>query len=239
MTATPRSTERSSADVARAEDRGTDVARADRSVPLLVAAAVLVLLVVGAVVLFGVDRPPSVASLAEEPDPAPTAAVAWTAQEGERTCVRIAWPDGRTTEPRCATDGGEVVGWTSDGVLLRRWDDDQVRVLDPRSGALLGRGPQDRLTPTHEDAAVWTEHRDGELIVRSQADDTELWRVPAPDRYTIRSSSRSADGGWVAMIDSAERLLVVAADGSVAPREWAAGGPAWQPPVWEGATRDR
>jgi hypothetical protein len=222
-----------------------DPVRRDRSLPLLVAAGVVVLLVVGAVLVFGVARPPSVASLAQRPDPAPSAAVVWLAHAEREACLRIAWPDGRITEPWCDREGGEVVGWTDDGILLRRWDGTaRIRVHDPVSGEVTGRLDEVRSEdPDGFEAwwpdVVWTERRDGELVVRLDEDDTELWRVDAPASYDVFGSARSADGAWVAMVDAAGRLLVVPADGSAPPREWASGVARWQPPVWEGTSWQR
>jgi hypothetical protein len=212
----------------------------DRSVTLLVVAGVLVLVVVGAVLLFGIQRPPTVASLAEDPAPAPSAAVAYLTQQGSQGCVRVALPDGTTAGPWCDRMGGELVGWDEQGILLRRWDGaETVRVIDPETGEVVGRARDRAWQEPYDHQAVWTEHRDGELIVRLEADDTELWRVTAPEPYQITTSARSADGDWIALVDSADRLLVVPADGSAPPREWTRDVASWQWPVWEGTTWNR
>jgi hypothetical protein len=212
----------------------------DRSVPLLIGAAVLVLLVVGAVLVFGVDRPPSLTTLADDPTPAPSAAVAYLTEHGEGTCVRVAQPDGTLVGPWCDRMGSEVVGWDGDGILLRRFDGvETIRAIDPTTGEVVGRAPDRPWREPYDQAVVWTEYRDGELIVRSEADDTELWRVEASDRYELRSSAGSADGDWVAMVDSADRLLVVPADGTDAPRVWASDVADWQWPIWEGTSWER
>jgi hypothetical protein len=214
--------------------------RPDRSVPLLIGAAVLVLLVVGAVLVFGVDRPPSLSSLTDVATPAPSTSVAYLAERGDGTCVRVAQPDGTLVGPWCDRMGGEVVGWDDDGILLRRWDGvETVRAIDPATGEVVGRAPDRAWSEPYDQAVVWTEYRDGELIVRSEEDDTQLWRVEASDRYEIRSSALSADGDWIAMVDSADRLLVVPADGADAPRVWASDVADWQWPVWEGTTWTR
>jgi hypothetical protein len=214
--------------------------RHDRSLPLLIGAGVLVLLVVGGVLLFGIVRPPELPSLAEVPDPAPTSSVAYLTEQAERTCIRVAQPDGTTVGPWCDRMGGELVGWDEDGLLLRRWDGvETVRILDPTTGEVVGRAPDRAWREPYDTAVVWTERRDGELIVRLDEDDTELWRVESPEPYEIRSSARSADDAWVAMVDSADRLLVVPADGSVGPRVWTTDVSSWNWPVWEGTTWTR
>jgi hypothetical protein len=211
--------------------------RPERSVLLLTGAAVLVLLVVGAVLVFGVDRPPSLSSLSDVPTPAPSASVAYLTEQGEGTCIRVAQPDGTLVGPWCDRMGGEVVGWDADGILLRRWDGvETVRAIDPATGEVVGRAPDRAWREPYDQAVVWSEYRDGELIVRSEEDDAELWRVEASDRYEIRSSALSADGDWIAIVDSADRLLVVSADGADAPRVWASDVAEWQWPVWEGTT---
>jgi hypothetical protein len=209
----------------------------DRSLPLLIGAGVLVLLVVGAVLLFAIERPPALGSLAEDPDPAPTSRIAYVTEQADGTCILVAHPDGTTVGPWCDRMGGELVGWDEEGLLLRRWDGvESVRILDPATGEVVGRARDRAWREPHDDAVVWTEYRDGELRVRLDEDDTELWRVESSERYEIRSSARSPDDAWVAMVDSADRLLVVPADGSLAPRVWTTDVTSWQWPVWEGTT---
>jgi len=221
-----------------------DGANYRRSVALLVAAAVLVLVVVAIVLLFGVVRPPALPALSDAPTPAPPAAVAWSAWERDGSCVTAAWPDGRVDEElHCESDGGEVVAWTQEGIVLTTWrgaGSEEV-VVDPATGEVVdwrtvepdGDPPEPVGGPS---GAVHTERRDGVLVV---TDDRHrvLWEVEAADAYEVTSGARSRDGGWYAMVDSAERLLVVPADGSASPRVWAEGVPRWQRVVWQGTER--
>jgi hypothetical protein len=211
--------------------------RPDRSLLLLVGAGVLVLLVVGAVLVFGVVWPPALSTLADDPSPSPSSSIAYLTEQADGGCIRVAHPDGTTVGPWCDRMGGEVVGWNDQGILLRRWDGvETVRAIDPETGEVVGRAPDRPWREPFDQAVVWTEYRDGELIVRADEGDAELWRVDATDPYEIRSSTMSADGTWIAMVDSAGRLLVVPADGSASPRVWVSGVADWSWPVWEGTT---
>jgi hypothetical protein len=210
----------------------------DRSMPLLVAAAILVLLIVGAVLLFGVERPPALESLADVPDPAPSASVAWTAWSGEEMCVSVARPSGEVAQLLCDRNGGELVGWPEPRALeLHTWDDDVTRTIDVGTGEVLDRSSGSVEWERIGESTVRTQHRGGRLTVRLEPDDTVLWRTEAPERYDVHGSARSADGDWVAMVDGAGRLLVVAADGSAPPRVWAREVDVWEAPVWEGTSR--
>jgi hypothetical protein len=205
--------------------------------PLLLAAAVLVVAVVGAVMLFGVKRPPALASLRESPDPAPPAAIAWTDSGGDDLCIHVARPDGTVTQIRCEPLGGELLGWPDDDRLVLARHDGHTSVADihPVTGEVLevraedgdaepvGPPPSDPVTSYRDDGALVVEH-----------DGTELWRVAAPDGYDVHSSSESPDGTFVVMTDTAERLLVVPADGSRPPRIWADDVQSWTIPVWQG-----
>lgn len=216
--------------------------RADRSVPLLIAAAVLLIAVVVGVVLFGVQRPPTLAALTDEPTPAVSSQVAWVDWTGERTCLRIGEVDGRVRDVRCGGLDGDLVAWTEDGLLMTGWDG-RMLTVDPRTGATSSRAGI--LEPAGHVATVTRVERDDQhlrVILESgdsvEGADVELWRTEAPDAYDVRASSRSLDGRWVALVDTADRLLVVPADGSSAPRVWASGVDHWQAPVWEGTGRD-
>jgi hypothetical protein len=216
----------------------TDGESPTRQLPLLLAAAALVVLVVGLVLAFGIGRPPPLTSLTEAPMPAPSAPVAWTAwDDPDGTCVQVARVDGAVERLTCIREGGELVGWDDEGLLLRTWrgNSETVVVLDPDSGELLDRRepPRPEEEPPWPDEAVFVE-RDGGRLVVTDADDPDLvlWEVEAVEAYRVESSARSTDGAWIAMVDSARRLLLVPGDGSREPRVWAEDVEPWTPLVW-------
>ncbi|MEX0835839.1 MAG: hypothetical protein WD010_07090 [Nitriliruptor sp.] len=87
------------------------------------------------------------------------------------------------------------------GEVVHRSDADGADFLDPHRG--------------HDLAEV----RDGgQLEVR--VDGQVLWTTDADERYSIHGTWPSPDGAWVALQDSADRLLLVPADGSAEPVVW-------------------
>lgn len=208
-----------------------------RSLVALILAAVLVVVVVALVLIFGVARPPELAAMADQPDPAPPASVAWTRWDDGFACVDTLTPDGMVAEVACELEGGQILAWDADGIALWVWGPrEMIEVLDPATGEVvdtlaasgqrLDEGPMDALRVRHDDGTLTVHLRDtGEM----------LWEVDAHQNYRVRAGARSPDGDWVAMFDSAGRLLVVPADGSMAPRVWHETEEHWQAPVWEGS----
>lgn len=208
----------------------------DRSMLALIAAAVVVIAAVVLVLVFGIARPPALSTLADEPDPAPTAEVAWTTFERDGTCLHVAHPDGTTRSLRCDLDGGEVLAWDDDGIVLQTFGPrDRVEVIDPRSGEVAATRPLDDgpIGPLW-DVTITSRHRDGVLTVTRNDTGAAVWEVEAPEGYRVNDGSLSPDGRWIAMVDTAKRLLIVAADGSGPPRLWVEDATAWGVPVWEG-----
>jgi hypothetical protein len=209
-----------------------------RSWLLLSLAALLVVGTVVAAAVLGIERPPSLPHVRDVPDPAPSGAVAWSAWNGNQQCVHVVTPTGEERRPWCSNEGYDVVGWASSGdLVVHSWETPgRLRTIDPVTGEVTGRssGDPDELAGDRPpDEAAWGEQVGGELVLVAAADDRELWRVQASDRYRITASARSADGEWIAVVDSAERLLVLPADGSSEPRVWATDVPGWIQLVWE------
>ncbi len=206
-----------------------------RSVLALVGAALLVVAVFVLVLVFGVARPPQLVPLADAAD-RPAAGVAWTAWDADGACVSIGAADGSVRELRCERDGGDVIAWTDEGVIVRRWmqSGETDLVLDPGSGEVLDRRAVDDDMYRSWPAGVRSYREDGELVVELETTDQVIWRTEAAPTYDIYQGALSPDGAWVAMGDSAERLLVVPADGSAPPMVWSEDFDAWQVVVWEG-----
>lgn len=206
---------------------------------LLVLAIVLVVGVVAAVLLFGVERPPPLTRLAEQPDPGPSAAVAWTAWERDESCFHVAAPSGDVERRWCSRSPDDVIAWTEDDrLLVMRWsgDTEHVLELDPDTGAVLDRrAPGADLDRGPPQPGVLT-LRDGEdlVLLLGTRRGTELWRVEAGPTYDVHTAVVSPDGDWVALLDEARRLLVLPTDGSQPPRVWATGVPPWTALLWQG-----
>ncbi len=207
-----------------------------RSIAALVTAAALVVAVVALVLVFGVARPPELPSLAEQPDPAPPASIAWTRWDEGFTCVDVLAPDGTVTEVACDLQGEEILAWDADGIALWVWGPrERVEVLDPATGEIVDSRPaRGQLLDERPMDALRVRHEDGILTAQLRDTGEVLWEVDAHENYRLREGRLSPDGEWVAVFDSAGRLLVAPTDGSVGPRVWHEDEEQWQAPVWEG-----
>lgn len=217
-------------------------AATDRQPYALVAAAVVAIVVVGLVLTVGVARPPTLATIAEDPAVTPPGAVAlygWT--DGE-SCLTVVTPDGSTDRPWCSQEGADLVGWTDRGVVLQTYGagDEVELVIDPDDGEVVAsRAATGEYRSDGQASAVVSSRSrgGGDLEVRLH-DGTVLWRTEAPDTYRIGAGWHSPDGRSVALLDNAERLLIVPADGSQEPRIWAEDVSAWYQLAWQGSGRD-
>lgn len=220
-----------------------------RSVPLLIAAGALIVVVVGVVLLVGVERPPAFESLAADPELRVPASIAWIDHDSGDPCLQVAEPDGSVREVTCGLDG-RVVAWTADGILVEDWTrgTDQLTAVDPVTGSsstVPGTDPwrdlEDGVGDPSVPPAPWVDRDDGRITVRlpeGPADDhldaPVLWAGEAPRSYDIVTAVPAPDGSVVALGDNAGRLLVVPADGSSPPRVWTEQVPRYTEYVWQG-----
>lgn len=215
----------------------------DRQPLVLVAAAVLTVVVVGLVLVFGVTRPPQLATITDEPVVTPPARLATHGWEDGEHCVTVVEVDGTTRRPWCSPDGAELVGWTDRGVVLRAYGhgaEDLDLTIDPDDGEVVAseRGWSDLFTGDRGgDAVTSSRASGGDVLEVRSGDGTLLWRVEAPDSYTVSYGWRSPDGTAIALFDSADRLLLVPADGSSEPRVWAEDVSGRYEVAWEGSGR--
>lgn len=217
----------------------------DRNVWFVVAAAALILAVVGLVLLFGINRPPPLDAVEAGASPAPPAAVAVTSWTGSRQCLHVVQPDGTATELICGPQELDVVAWTDEGIVVRDWTGGgrALELIDPATGRTLQSWMAGDETDIDRalgdlgelplDTTLSSRYRDGVLIVMA-ADGTELWRVDAADSYRVQRGLRSPDGSVIAALDTSGRLLVLDATGASEPRVWHDGLDEWGRFVWEG-----
>jgi len=140
-----------------------------------------------------------------------------------------------------------VVGWTEDGIITvpDRHSRSRRDVRDPSTGEVLsseeGSGESYEVEDAEGDSSFSIDRREGKLVVLDPQG-VALWETEADARYEIGAVVESPNGEWVALTDSAERLLVVRADGSEPPAVWGTGVYEWsridltwegtEPPAW-------
>lgn len=210
----------------------------------VIAAALLVVLTVGAVVLWGVERPPDVAPLEPGGALAPEAGIAWTDDGDAGTCVHIARPDGSTRQLTCEVRGS-VVGWDDRGVLVQEFtaDGEDLVIVDPDTGDRevetldepVARGSGDEVVGRHLD--------DGDVlrIEDRRSSEVQIADLAAGPSYDLRWGEYAPDRHGVAVVDTADRLLFIPVDddghGWDEPRVWAEDVEAFHA-VWEGQEPD-
>jgi len=213
-----------------------------RNLTLLIAAAVVVVVVVGLVLTFGVQRPPELPSLTDQPEPAPVAAVAWSTWDGrDGRCLTIARPDGAVEELGCRRDDRELVGFVDEGLVELTWSagGEHLELIDPDTGEVLerreltgGEHPLEHPRGTSVASDVIIDHDDGRLQVT--IDGTTVWDVEAGDAYDLDAVSVAPDGSMAVAVDTAERLLLLPIDDTAPPRVWVEDVDRWNQPIWQG-----
>lgn len=212
-----------------------DVDVRQRSVLALGAAGLLVAAVTVVVVLFGVTAYPDVPRLAEQPEPAVSGQLAYLRYDRE-PCLHVVDGRGADREVRCGSDveGGGLT-WEDDHHLLvhRYRFDDEVLTIDVRTGEVTSVRPATRADEPRPLPDGLVERADGTRVsttARGTTATVELrdphgrtrtvLELEGPTGYRLDDARWTADGRWIVVRDSAERVLVLAADGDPAPRVW-------------------
>jgi len=224
-------------------------------------AAGVVLAVLTAIVVFGYVPVPEFPRLADGPDASIPGQVAYVVGEQDRSCIMVVPAGGgQATEVACRRDGFEALGWTADGLIVASVFTDfrpvvgggTILVYDPATGhevASLVAGPSgtDRLHQVESERdsqgrrleVPWTDDRRAKaLIVTTSGEETTIVDVEGPRDYVFLGAQWSPDGEWIMLVDSRDRLLVLAADATPGPRvladlhrddgdRWSGTRPAW------------
>ena len=217
------------------------------------AAALTVGVVAALIVVFGYIPLPSFPDLRAEPDPSIPGEVAYLGYD-EGPCLYVVAASGAEAR-RLRCDLGEIawVAWTDQGRLLvashgvREFD---MVLVDPDTGETLGTVVDtvpveaaffDIDRTLHPDRGrLQVERVDDRIVLwarESSGETTEIVTISWRGDYFIWGGEVqwSPDGHWVLALDSASRLIVVAADGSGGPYLLAedAFAPAWYVPGFD------
>jgi hypothetical protein len=204
-------------------------------------AVAIVAVVASLVATLGVVPFPDVPTLADQRQPLPPGRIAYTTWDRQANCLHVVDGSGDDREVVCgATVSGDLMAWSDDGyVEIWRYapGSHEVRVIDPATGAVVEirdipedeadqERPVDDPWSTVATAPDGTQARvrsaDGQVSVSVGSGDAAevVWEASGPRRYSLQEVRWSPDGEWIAIRDSRDALLVMPADGSVAPRVW-------------------
>jgi hypothetical protein len=186
----------------------------------LVAAGVVAVLLLGAVLIFGIRTVPRLPSLYEAGGPTITGSVAYV-DLGRDECVRVLdVATGESHELYCA-DWLWLEGWDGDGNLRIQPSDvpDRVVVIDPATGAVIASGELAGEPPPLHASSLRATSRDGHATLTYTGSGTEitLIDVDGPRNYGFWDFGITRDEQYAWVCDSEDRLLVVALDGSGGP----------------------
>lgn len=187
---------------------------------MLWGAAVVGVVAVGVIALFGLRFGPDFPDLYKDGGPTIEGSVAFSV-EGDDMCVQVLEvATGEQREVYCS-DVVWIEGWNSAGNLVVHQEEmyDNVLVIDPVTGDVEPTGPNDDVAPTDYWSELRANSADGHatLIYVSPESSTILIDVDGPRDYRFYDRGITADEKWAWVVDSEDRLLVVALDGSSGP----------------------
>lgn len=183
------------------------------------AAAAIAVATIAIVITFGLSFPPGFASLYEG-GPAIEGHVAYV-DYGHDDCVRVLDVATGDSEELYCDDSLWLEGWDRDGNVRIHADDgrhEQVLVVDPASGDVIASGDFAGFPPPHT-PQLRAFSDDGRVGLLYRRGDTEvaLIDVAGPRDYHFWDYGLTPDGSYAWACDSADRLVVVAVDGSGGP----------------------
>jgi len=187
---------------------------------MLWGAAVVGVVAVGVVALFGLRFGPDFPDLYRDGGPAIEGSVAFAAENGEMCVQVLDVATGAQREVYCSQFAW-LEGWNDDGNLVVHNEEmyDNVVVIDPATGDITTTtGPNDDVVPANPNA-LRADARDGHatLIYVGPESSTVLIDVEGPRDYRFYDRGITADQQWAWVVDSEDRVLVVALDGSSGP----------------------
>ena len=185
--------------------------------PWLIAAGVVSVAVIGAVLVFGLRSVPEFPSLYSVDAPRIEATVAYLEYDRD-TCLNLLDVSSGQVDPVICDQWIWIEGWDEKGHLVVQRDGawERQSVVNPETGAITESDGLDVAYPG-EDAGLRAQSWEGSATLTNVLPDTNvtLIEVDGPRDYAFWSYGRSGD--WVWAVDSENRLLVVAADGSSGP----------------------
>lgn len=179
---------------------------------LLAAAAVSVVVVV-VVLVFGTSFPPSFPAPGENDDL--TGVLAYADSEDPHVVHVLDLESGSSIEYRCAY-GYCLHHWDASGLLVVHSEPHGDLVLvDPASGSVVPGDP----APRTDRELLTVDPVEGRLvlILGEGSATTVLLDIDVPRDYRLRNSGTSGNEEWAWFIDSEDRLIGLAVDGSSGP----------------------
>lgn len=184
----------------------------------LTAAGVVAVVVLAVVIVFGITTAPAFPSLYEG-GPSIEGTVAYV-DYGRDECVRLLdVAAGESRELYCA-DWLWIESWDRDGNLRVRTGDgiERTLIIDPVTGIVIESGDFAGEAPPYV-GSLYATSQDGHATLTYTGNGAEvtLIDVDGPRNYAFWKYGITADGEYAWLCDSADRLLVVALDGSSGP----------------------